>query len=102
MAYYHSTPTANRASILAHGLLRSKSYAAQCGGYGVLFFAAKAIAQEGIDLWAVDLTGLEIEIDDTGGEPDQDDEWFAVYEADVEPGRIRLEAEAATAKAQEV
>jgi len=103
---YHATSPANRESILSHGLQRRFSETAQVAKgeedweqAGGIFFSTKTKQgepNEGCDVWAVDVSGLSLERDDTTDVPYPEDggiegdEWWVTYNEDVPPGRLRL------------
>ena len=90
--YYHHTPSENRDSIRERGLLLSMSYSAQTGGYGAIYLTDKPTYSEHIDVWRVDVSGLEVESDDTafGIENFPGESWYEVF-SDISPERLRLE-----------
>ncbi len=92
---YHSTSREKRASIQQNGLLSEKSYSAESGGIGSVFFdSLPGSPNETIDIWEVDVTGLSLEPDDTTAVPDDPEwsghTWWALYAQDVSPERLRL------------
>lgn len=90
---YHGSSPENRQSILQHGLLASKSDAAQLGGHGVLFFDDKLDTQKGIDEWEVNVEGLDLEPDDTtdiSNNPDWEGHTWWAYYGDIPPERLKL------------
>lgn len=90
---YHATPTANRGSIRKHGLLltpgEGEAIRSVTGGF---FFCSKMPEPaEKIDVWLVDTSGLNIQIDDTDFPFDPEDTWWVVYDRKViETWRLRL------------
>ncbi|WP_432263125.1 hypothetical protein [Cupriavidus sp. TMH.W2] len=72
--YYHSTTSANRASISADGLLDRRDRT----GYGAVFLTdTPPKPRAGFDVWLVDAAGLNLEPDCTG-DPDEGN-WFMFY-----------------------
>jgi hypothetical protein len=81
---YHVSASENRSSITEHGLLVDFD---QTGHAGIFLADAEQALQRGFDIWAVDVSGLEIESDWTG-EPEEG-EWWVHWE-DIAPTRIAL------------
>lgn len=94
---YHMSSPDNRASIRKHGLLASKSEAAQLaaeygeeGGNGIYF--SNIPSDEGrCDIWKVNVDGLHLERDETTDHDHLGEEWWVTYSDDVvEPWRLTL------------
>jgi hypothetical protein len=90
---YHHTSPEHRKAIMSDGLLLEKSYYAQSGGVGVIFFDSIPRCDDS-DVWAADVTGLEVEPDDTTVLPDEPEweghTWWAIYCQDIGPERLTL------------
>ncbi len=88
--YYHSTDVSNRESILKHGL--SPSFAD--AGDGIFFHTKLTKESRYTDTWCVDLTGFEIEPDDTTDISDnpeyEGDSWWVVWGKTIPPDRLTL------------
>jgi hypothetical protein len=98
---YHGAPRAERASVMAHGLLRSKSETARlakgmgepdwqdCGG---IFFSEKPETPGPyVDVWEVNTAGLTLERDETTEHEHLGERWWVTYDvAAIEPSRLRL------------
>lgn len=102
---YHGTPRSNRESILKHGLLRSKSdaylTAKEMGepdetnlGGGIYFDSVPETPSPTMDVWRVDVRGLNIESDDESqfaGNPEYEGHtWHAFYGDAIPPKRLTL------------
>jgi len=103
---YHATSPSHRESILRHGLQRRFSETAQVAKgevdwelAGGIFFSTKTKdekANQGCDVWEVDVRGLSLEPDDTTDVPYPEDggiegdEWWVTYNEDVPPSRLKL------------
>ena len=99
---YHNSPPENRESILREGLRHSYSEAAGAAedagddpamGRGI-FLDTVPSRSGNIDTWRVDVSGLELERDDTtdiSGTPEYDGhEWWVTYGDDIPPSRLKL------------
>jgi hypothetical protein len=94
---YHAAPTSCRASILARGLLRSLSEAerkdfdlddsAHITG-GIFLSSKKTSPSEFIDVWEVDVSGLDLYVDDTTEPLEPDDSYWVVY-SDIPRSRLK-------------
>lgn len=94
---YHATAAANRQSILERGLLYTESDSYQWGGPGGVYFDIKYRdqSQYGIDIWAVDVRGLDLELDQDGLNLDTErgwegHQWWVVWHTNIAPERLRL------------
>ena len=103
---FHCTDRVKRASILTEGLLARMSDAFQAAkslgvkdednlGSGIYFDSVSDYPGASIDVWKVDVRGLDIELDDQSQFDGDDPEWvghvwWVLYNADVEPGRLTL------------
>ena len=98
MRMYHAAPAICRTSILARGLVKSLSEAereafdlddsAHITG-GIFLSSKKASASEFIDVWEVDVSGLDLYVDDTTEPLEPDDSYWVVY-TDIPPSRLKL------------
>jgi hypothetical protein len=81
---YHVTSGQNRTSILKKGLLADLDNT----GYGAIFLAdSPPLIIPGLDVWAVEVSGLSLDEDFTG-EPD-DGRWWMHY-GDIRPDRLSM------------
>lgn len=98
---YHLTHNSDRASIMSHGLLRSMSETAQMAkeegepdweAYGGIFFSNQVSPEPSvIDVWEVNVTGLNLVRDETTDHEHLDEEWWVTWtDPVVEPSRLRL------------
>ena len=100
---YHNAPTEARESIREKGLLVFMSDAAQAArernepekGLGGIFFDTVPTTAGRFDTWQVDVSGLDIEPDETtdisgiGGEW-EGHEWWVLWGENVLPNRLKL------------
>ena len=93
MHLYHGTSRDNRDSILQRGLLRPVIEESTEGYKGGVFFhtvlSDEDVRRESIDVWRVDVTGIELERDTTTEHEDADP-WMVAWYQDVEPWRLTL------------
>jgi hypothetical protein len=97
MKYYHATARTNRESIRKHGLLLNVDASPpdnepQYSPTGGFFFSTKLPeAREGLDVWRLDNTGLELVPDDVDTPTDAEDSWWVIYGLEtIEPWRLAL------------
>jgi len=100
---YHYSPRENRESIMQHGLMRSSSETAQIAKEmgepnwheaGGIFFSdtyEKPENPEAIDLWEVDVRGLNLERDETTDHDHLGEKWYVDWESEsIAPERLNL------------
>jgi hypothetical protein len=90
---YHATASVNRDSIQKVGLILNATEGDAVHSItGGFFFCSKPPEPaEKIDVWVVDITGLNLQIDDTDIPFDPEDTWWVTYDRKViEPWRLRL------------
>lgn len=83
---YHVTNPEYRDSIQRDGLLIDKDNTGQGGVF--LADTMKPNGIPGMDIWKVDVSGLELE-DDWSGEPDEGEQWYICFD-DIPPSRLNL------------
>jgi hypothetical protein len=98
MRVYHAAPATCRASILSQGLVTSLPEAdrqafdleesAHITG-GIFFSSKRPTESEFIDVWEVDVSGLDLYVDDTTEPLEPDDSYWVVY-TDIPPSRLKL------------
>lgn len=97
---YHHSHASNRESIIQNGLLTKYDQTNELGQPGVvgaIYLTTAPKTQQWIDCWAVDVTGLELTLDNT--QPDRPEfpheVWYMCFE-DIPPNRLRLYRQAAS------
>jgi hypothetical protein len=88
---YHHTYSDLRGSIEREGLRRSYG-ASACGHEAVFLTNVPSVQCEGLDIWIVDVSGLEIVEDQSspGADIPVGEDWFACYDQDISPDRLTL------------
>jgi len=98
MPMYHASPANCRASISARGLVKSLPEiernaldlddSAHITG-GIFLSSKKPTSSEFIDVWEVDVSALDLCVDDTTIPLEPDDSFWVVY-TDIPPSRLKL------------
>ncbi|MFO0992610.1 MAG: hypothetical protein U1E67_11860 [Hyphomicrobiales bacterium] len=98
MRMYHAAPTNCRASIFARGLVKSlpeterKAFDLDDSAHitgGIFLSSKKPTSSEYIDVWEVDVSVLDLFVDDTTDPLEPDDSYWVVY-TDIPPSRLKL------------
>lgn len=94
---FHHTLSSNRDNILHDGLLQPLSEAAQTaasmgmeGGSGIFFCEKRPKDDPRVDIWRVDVRGLELFPDDTTEPTDSNDTWWVFHSGDIGPERMEF------------
>jgi len=85
---FHHSPKSNRSSIKRHGLMQRYCRTGDGQSLPVIYLTTKPDTHG--DVWAVDVTGLHLEPDYDAHDPDEYGEWWAYYDGDIPPSRLKL------------